>query len=112
MKLIDIRSIPAKKVENRQGLFQKDIVGTPEGAKNFTFHLSIMEKGGHGQLHSHPHSEHLLLVTKGELIVRNSKESHRLPVDSAILIYPGEEHEIINSFDGTSEYWVVYSPPR
>ena len=74
--------------------------------------LSIMEKGGYGQLHSHPHSEHLLLVVKGELIVRNSKESHRLPVDSAILIYPGEEHEIINSFDGTSEYWVVYSPPR
>ncbi len=112
MKLIDVKALHAKKVENRQGLFQKDIVGAPEGAKAFTFHLSIMEKGGHGQLHTHPHSEHLLVVRQGELIVRNSKESHRVPVDSAILIYPGEEHEIINSYDGTSEYWVIYSPPR
>lgn len=66
-----------------------------------------MEKGGHGHRHTHPHSAHLLVVRKGELIVRNSAESYRVPKDSAILFYPGEEHEIINSHDGTSQYWVI-----
>ncbi|MCL6610219.1 MAG: cupin domain-containing protein [Peptococcaceae bacterium] len=93
-------------------MYQKDIVDRGTGACHFTFHLSLMEEGGNGSLHSHPHSEHLLMVLKGELKVRNPIEECNVPEGSAVLIYPGEEHEIINVFPGLTKYIVVYSPPR
>lgn len=113
MKLIDIDKLPAQKIENRNGLFQKDIVdGKSTDATHFTFHLSHMDKGGSGKLHSHPHSEHLLMVVAGELEVRNGGEAHRVTPGKAILVMPGEEHEIVNQNDGPSTYYVVYAPPR
>lgn len=112
MKTVKIDDIAAAKIENRQGLWQKDIFDVASGARHFSFHLSIMEKGGHGQLHDHPHSEHVLFVAEGSLEVRNSQESHALEPGMAVLILPGEKHEIINSFAGTTKYYVIYAPPR
>lgn len=112
MQTIDIAGLQAKKVADRQGLFQKDIVDSGTGATHFTFHLSIMEQGGYGALHSHPHSEHLLVLLDGEIEVRNRSESHRLTPGKALMILPQEEHEVINTHPGTSRYYVVYSPPR
>ena len=112
MRSIDVQALEAKKVPDRQGLFQKDIVDDSLGAKHFTFHLSVMEKGGYGALHSHPHSEHLLLVVEGRIEVRNASESHVLDPGKALLISPGEAHEVVNTHPGTSSYYVVYSPPR
>jgi quercetin dioxygenase-like cupin family protein len=112
MKSLRVEDLEAFKIENRQGLFQKDIFDKKDGATQFSFHLSIMEKGGYGQLHLHPHSEHVILVIKGSLILRNAKETHPLDVGMAILIMPNEEHEVINSFDGMTEYYVIYAPQR
>ena len=112
MKTVKIADIPAVKVKDREGLYHKDIFAEKDGTKNLTFHHALMEKGGHGQLHSHPHSEHVLMVAEGSLEVRNDKESHALTPGMAILIMPTEEHEIINSFDGRTVYYVIYGPPR
>ena len=112
MKTVTIADIPSIKIQNREGLYQKDIFDEKDGARHFTFHYSLMEKGGHGQLHSHPHSEHVLMVAEGSLVVRNDKESHALSPGMAILIMPTEEHEIINSLDGRTVYYVIYAPPR
>ena len=66
MKSLRVADLEAFKIENRHGLYQKDIFDKKDGATQFSFHLSIMEKGGHGQLHLHPHSEHAILVIKGQ----------------------------------------------
>jgi len=112
MKTVKLDDLEAVKIQNRQGLFQKDIFDKKDGAEKFSFHLSIMEEGGHGALHSHPHSEHVLLVFEGFLEVKNSKESHSLAEGMAILIMPGEDHEIINTNKGVTQYYVIYSPQR
>ena len=112
MKTVKVAELEAVKIQNRQGLFQKDIFDSKDGAEKFSFHLSIMEEGGHGALHSHPHSEHVLLVFEGSLEVRNAMESHALDVGTAILIMPGEDHEIINTCKGVTRYYVIYAPQR
>ena len=112
MKTVKVADLEAVKIQNRQGLFQKDIFDRKDGAERFSFHLSIREKGGHGALHSHPHSEHVLLVVEGSLEVRNTTENHPLAEGMAILIMPGEPHEIINTRDGVTRYYVIYAPQR
>jgi mannose-6-phosphate isomerase-like protein (cupin superfamily) len=112
MKTVRIDDLPAAKIKDRQGLFQKDIFDAKDGAKRFSFHLSIMEEGGHGSLHSHPHSEHVLLVVSGSLRVCNESESHELGEGMSILIMPGELHEIINTRKGVTQYYVIYAPQR
>lgn len=112
MNTVRIGDLEARKIENRQGLFQKDIFGEQNGAGSFSLHLSIMEEGGRGALHSHPHSEHVLLIIEGSLEIRNTLESHSLGEGMAILIRPGEMHEIINTRKGTTKYYVIYAPQR
>ncbi len=104
--------VPLVKIENRKGLYHRDILGEHVGVKNVTFHYAKMEEGGHGRLHSHEVSEHFLLVISGELELRNEEESHRAPAGTGVLVYPGEEHEVINRNKGITEYFVIYSPPR
>lgn len=112
MKTIKLADLELKKIENRKGLYQMDIVDRQVGAESFSFHLSVMEEDGIGSLHSHPHSEHLLMVVKGELELRNDRETQRVPAGAAVLVFPGEDHEVVNVFSGASEYYVIYSPPR
>lgn len=112
MKTVKLADLEAVKVQNRQGLFQKDIFDKKDGAEKFSFHLSIMEEGGHGALHEHPHSEHVLLVLEGSLEVKNATESHALTEGMAILIMPCELHEIINTRKGVTQYLVIYAPQR
>ncbi|HBG15910.1 MAG TPA: hypothetical protein DDW93_03945 [Firmicutes bacterium] len=71
-----------------------------------------MEEGGYGTSHSHPDSEHFLLVISGELELRNDREIHRAPAGAGVLVYPGDVHEVINVNQGPTEYYVIYSPPR
>ncbi|HCO48809.1 MAG TPA: hypothetical protein DIT55_05075 [Spirochaetaceae bacterium] len=112
MKTVKLADLEAVKVQNRQGLFQKDIFDKKDGAEKLSFHLSIMEEGGHGALHEHPHSEHVLLVLEGSLEVKNATESHSLTEGMAILIMPCELHEIINTRKGVTQYLVIYAPQR
>ncbi|MGE5593087.1 MAG: cupin domain-containing protein [Betaproteobacteria bacterium] len=112
MKTVTLEKLPLVKIENRKGLYHRNIIDKSVGAKNFTLHFAKMEEGGFGVSHSHAVSEHFLLVVSGELEVRNEKETHRVPAGTGILIYPGEAHEVINVNHGPTEYFVVYSPPN
>ena len=75
MKAITPANLPLVKIENRNGLYHRNIIDKSVGANNFTFHYAKMEEGGFGSLHSHPDSEHFLLVISGELELRNDKEN-------------------------------------
>lgn len=112
MRKITLADVPLVKIENRKGLHHRNILDESVGVKNVTFHYALMEEGGHGQLHSHDVNEHFLLVISGELELRNEEESLRAPAGSGILVYPGEKHEVINRNAGSTEYYVIYSPPR
>ncbi len=112
MKTITLADLPLNKIENRKGLYHKNIIDKDVGVSNFTFHYAKMEEGGFGKSHSHPESEHFLLVISGELELRNNQETHRAPAGSGILVYPGEIHEVVNVNQGPTEYYVIYSPPK
>ncbi|NLY90332.1 MAG: cupin domain-containing protein [Firmicutes bacterium] len=109
---ITLAEQPLIKIENRNGLYHRNIIDRSVGAENFTFHYAKMEEGGFGVSHSHPESEHFLLVISGELELRNDQESHRVPAGTGILIFPGEVHEVVNINQGPTEYFVIYSPPN
>jgi len=111
MKLIDLNSVPNQKIEGRKDLFHRIIVGPETGGRQFEFIISSMGPEGHGPLHSHPHSEHILVVTKGKLKLSNKEEEHIVNEQQGILLEPGEEHEVFNINGSITEYFVVYAPP-
>ena len=112
MKTITLAEQPLVKIENREGLYHRNIIDKSMGANHFTFHYAKMEEGGFGVSHSHPGLEHFLLVISGELELKNGQEAHRVPTGTGIFVYPGEVHEVLNVHQGPTEYFVIYSPPR
>ena len=83
------------------------------GWDQFEILCSTTEKGGIGDWHVHESQEHMQLVLEGSLKINfRTGESFDLGPGEAALIKPGEEHEVINTYDGRTKYFVVYAPPR
>ena len=82
------------------------------GWTKFEIICSTTEKGGVGDWHKHD-EEHMQMVFEGSLRI-NSRDgkSYDLGPEEALLIRPGEEHEVVNTHDGQTKYFVVYAPPR
>jgi quercetin dioxygenase-like cupin family protein len=112
MKFIDINEIGAEVIADRKGVNHRVVMDGKTTNKNFEFIFSTMDKGGHGKLHNHPHSEHVLMVQKGQLTLSNETEKHVLDAGQGVFVDVGEYHQVDNTFDGETDYLVVYSPPR
>ena len=96
-----------------EGITHYVMANHDNGFDKFEIIYSETKKGNVGSMHSHPHSEHMQYVLEGELtIITPDKEEYEVPAGSAILIRPGEQHEVYNTYDGTTKYLVVYADPR
>jgi len=112
MKVVQIDQVPWSNPAGRKGVKHRwALDGKTTDNKHFELIFSVQEKGGHGPLHNHPHSEHVLIVTQGELTLSNETEKHVVPAGSFILLEAGEMHEVNNTFDGETHYMAIYSPP-
>jgi quercetin dioxygenase-like cupin family protein len=95
------------------GIVHHFLANAEKGFPQFEVIYSTTEKGNIGANHSHPHSAHMQLVLEGSLkIVTPGGKSYDVPAGSAVFIQPGEEHEVVNTYDGTTKYLVVLAPPR
>ena len=113
MRVVDVKQLPSFVVPDRKGLVHRIVADHESGYDKFEIVYSEMEKGGIGYLHSHPHSEHFQFVLEGSLEVGNPKTGMlKVSAGFGILIGAGEEHEVVNTYDGTTRYIVVYAPPR
>lgn len=112
METVNIERVESKKKADSIGIYHKDIATRKHGFNNFSLQLALMGEGQRGLLHSHSDNEHVLLVIEGELEVFNAGEVHSVPPGTALLIHPGEEHEVVNVYPGTTKYYVIYSPPK
>ena len=108
-KLEDAAGIPGP----YKGITHHYLADSKNGFNNFEIIYSTTEKGSVGKSHSHPDSEHMQLVLEGSLrIVAPDGKTYDVPSGSAVFIQPGEEHEVVNTHDGTTRYLVVYAPPH
>ncbi len=89
------------------------LVNKDDGFVNMEVICSKMDKGAVGKSHSHPGKEHVMIVYEGSLRINTPDGKHYdiLP-GNALLMKPGEEHEVVNTNDGETHYMVIYSPPR
>ena len=95
------------------GITHYPMANADTGLPEFEIIYSHTAKGNIGKMHSHPHSGHVQLVLEGSFRVDTPEgKSYDVPAGSAIFILPGEEHEMVNTHDGTTKYLVVYAPPR
>ena len=112
MRVLDIEQLPSFVVPGRKGLVHHIIADRESGFEKFEILYAKMERGGIGYLHSHPHSEHFQFVLEGSLEVGDSRgERVKVPAGSGLLVEAGEEHEVVNTYDGITRYIVVYAPP-
>jgi len=96
-----------------QGIEHRNLANAESGFPEFEVIYSTTEKGRIGSSHSHPHSAHVLLVLEGSLKINTTgNKSFDVPAGSVICLRPGEEHEVVNTYAGTTHYLVVYTPPR
>ncbi len=112
MEVVTIKDLPPK-AGPYPGITQFFIANHDNGYDKFEIMYSETIKGNVGHMHSHPHSEHMQLVLEGSLrILGKDGTTYEVPAGSAILIHPGEAHEVYNTYDGTTRYLVVYADPR
>ena len=95
------------------GITHHPLADAEKGFPEFEVIFSTTGKGCIGSNHSHPHSAHVQIVLEGSLRINTTGGKYfDVPAGSAICIKPGEEHEVVNTHDGTTHYIVVYAPPR
>ena len=112
MQVVNMKELPGIPGPYK-GITHHFIANHDNGFHKFEIIYSETKKGNVGSMHSHPHSEHMQYVFEGSLkIVTPDKREYNVPAGSAILIPPGEEHEVYNTYDGTTKYLVVYAAPR
>jgi quercetin dioxygenase-like cupin family protein len=73
-------------------------------------HCVMLASGG-AEMHTHPESEHLFYVLRGELKVTNGKETLIVPARQALVIEPNEPHQVTGNGRMDCEYLSITSPP-
>jgi mannose-6-phosphate isomerase-like protein (cupin superfamily) len=79
--------------------------------KNLVFGMSIIATGSKTDKHVHEGTEECIYVVTGRGEAEIGGKRIKLEPDIAILVRPGEYHQVFNHSDETMKLMWVYSPP-
>lgn len=92
---IDTVPLQEVKMEGASKVQVRIVLGPADKAPTFAMRVFELEPGGHTPLHSHPF-EHEAFILEGSIGAVSEKDTRRLAVNDALLIYPGELHQFRN----------------
>lgn len=94
-------NIDAKKIDNEsaRAVTARVALGKADGAPNFCMRVFEIGEGGYTPLHRHDW-EHEIFVHSGEGELFGNGAWHPFRSGMAVLVAPGEEHQIRNSGSG------------
>jgi len=92
-----------------KGITKRVLISPKDGAPNFTMRMFHVEPGGYTFHHSHDFEHEIFIVEgKGEII--SEKGNTAVEKGFAVLIEPGEVHQIKNT--GGTEFTFLCSVPN
>ena len=100
MKIIHYRDIKTEQITDpkTRGVKRRILISPNDGAPNFTMRMFHVKPGGYTFHHSHDFEHEIFIVAgKGEII--SEKGNTAVEKGFAVLIKPGEVHQIKNTGD-------------
>jgi quercetin dioxygenase-like cupin family protein len=111
MKVIQIGSLTPEVRPQHYEVFAREVFGPRTGGHNLVMSYCVMLATGGAEMHTHPESEHVFYVLRGELKVTNGKETFIVPAHEALVIEPNEPHSVTGTGRMDCEYLSITSPP-
>jgi len=112
VKIVDIDQLEKVTLPKHYDHFSREIRGANTGNPDISVLFCEMGADGGAELHAHDKSEHIFYILEGEVQVNDGSESKIVSAGQAMVIEPGDEHEVTGSHRGVdATYIVVTFPP-
>ncbi len=108
---INERDAPTSNLRLGRGTIYQ-LVNASTGSQQLDFHVNVLEPGtGPGPYHYHSNAENLYFVLEGRAKVTVEGREMVAGPGEAVLILPGERHDVENVGDGELRVIEVKAPP-
>jgi len=110
MKLIDIGTLSPVSMQAHNQAFSRRVWGPENGSKNMAIGYNFLFAQGWAEEHSHE-SEHVFIILEGSCDFKVNNILYNLNTGQALVIEPGEPHQILGNGREDCTYLTVTSPP-
>lgn len=112
MKILDVGQLPKVVLPQHYGHYAQEIRGPNTGNPDLAVLFSGMKADGGAEIHTHDKQEHIFYVLEGELQVNDGEQSHVVSAGQAVIIEPGDPHEVTGTRRGIgAKYLGITIPP-
>ena len=111
MKTMEIAALATSVLPQHHEVYAREIWGPASGGRMMTVLHNEMRAAGGAEMHAHSESEHVFVVLAGELCVTNGKESCTVHAGEALVIEPGEPHQVTGNGRVDCTYLAITCPP-
>ncbi|NIN65112.1 MAG: cupin domain-containing protein [Anaerolineae bacterium] len=101
MKIIDVDQVPKSVLPKHYGHYSQEIRGPNTGNPDLSVLVCGMEAEGGAEMHTHDQQEHIFYVLEGEVQVNDGERAHVVRAGQAMVIEPGDPHEVTGTRRGT-----------
>ncbi len=112
MKILNAEQLTKLVLPQHYGHYAQEVRGPNSGNKALSVLLCGMKGDGGAQMHTHDVQEHIFYVLDGEVQVNDGKQVHVVTAGQAMIIEPGDPHEVTGTHRGIdAKYLVITIPP-
>lgn len=112
MKILDAGQLPKVLLPKHFGHYSQEIRGPSTGNEALSVLLCGMKADGGAEMHTHDVQEHIFYIMEGEVQVNDGQGVHVVTAGQAMVIEPGDPHEVTGTHRGIdAKYLVITIPP-
>jgi quercetin dioxygenase-like cupin family protein len=112
MKIVDVELLPKVLLPKHFGHYSQEIRGPNTGNPDISVLFCGMEADGGAEMHTHDEQEHIFYVLEGKVQLNDGEQTHVVSAGQAMVIEPGDPHEVTGTGRGTdAKYIVITIPP-
>lgn len=108
MQFVEIRGLPRVALPNHSEVYSRQIWGPATGGQKILVSYTEMRSDGGAEMHSHE-GEHVFIVLKGELQVNDGATLRVVGEGGALVVEPGEPHQVTGTGKADCVYITVTS---
>lgn len=111
MKIFDVDAVPKVVLPRHYDCYAQELRGPETGNPDISVLYCQVEPNGGAEMHDHDRSEHIFLVLDGELQVDDGEQKHVVSAGQAMVIEPGEPHQVTGTGGEVDCTYVVITIP-
>lgn len=111
MKIIDVESVPKVVLPKHYGHYSQELRGPNTGNPDLSVLFCGMKADGGAEMHTHDKCEHIFYVVEGEVQVNDGDQLRVVSEGQAMVIEPGDAHEVTGTRRGVDAKYVVITIP-